>query len=366
MSLINQLLNAQRRFQLELLAKANVVGVGIGYKNEQNEDDGLALVAMVEQKMPLVALAESDKVPPEINGLPTDVMEVGSLRAQLNDGPRDIWRPQIPAGVSIGHYLVTAGTFGALVYDNRTGERLILSNNHVLANSNDADLFDPILQPAGTDAGTPDEHIVAELYRYMPLQYIGGSNVPPDVVEPAPGQPGNQPNPDPTPGPEPTPPPSTTPPPGNDGCANLIITLGNALARINDPDAEVVVTRSQAKDSSFDPIERTTLEAQQVIPENSIDAALARPLANDDVTFSGEILNIGEITGVAPARIGMQVRKMGRTTGLTTGQITVVNAVVDVGYNTALGRRTARFTNQVLTTGMSQGGDSGSLVMDAD
>ena len=127
-----------------------------------------------------------------------------------------------------------------------------------------------------------------------------------------------------------------------------------------------MITRSQAQQTRFDPIERTTLEAQQVIPENSIDAALARPLDNDGIRFSDEILNIGRIEGVKPPSVGMRVRKMGRTTGLTTGDIRVVNAVVDVGYNTPQGRRTARFTNQVMASGMSQGGDSGSLVVDAD
>jgi hypothetical protein len=43
-----------------------------------------------------------------------------------------------------------------------------------------------------------------------------------------------------------------------------------------------------------------------------------------------------------------------------------VNAVVDVGYTTAAGRKTARFTGQVMTTGMSAGGDSGSLIVAKD
>ncbi len=60
----------------------------------------------------------------------------------------------------------------------------------------------------------------------------------------------------------------------------------------------------------------------------------------------------------------MRVRKVGRTTDYTEGVITVVNTTVDVGYNTARGPKTARFTGQVMTTGMSQGGDSGSLVVE--
>ena len=43
-------------------------------------------------------------------------------------------RPARP-GVSIGHYKGGAGTFGAVVYSTANNEPLILSNNHVLANS---------------------------------------------------------------------------------------------------------------------------------------------------------------------------------------------------------------------------------------
>jgi hypothetical protein len=38
--------------------------------------------------------------------------------------------------------------------------------------------------------------------------------------------------------------------------------------------------------------------------------------------------------------------------------------VVDVGYTTTAGRKTARFTGQVMTTNMSADGDSGSLIVD--
>src|SRR5215207_2213359 len=122
MALFNQMLDAQQRFLLQLLAKRVVVGVGIGYRdNEQGElTDELALIAMVEQKQPKEALSVADLVPKEIDGVKTDVQEVGVIRAHVNTGSRDTWRPTIPPGVTIGHYLVTAGTFGALVYDRVT------------------------------------------------------------------------------------------------------------------------------------------------------------------------------------------------------------------------------------------------------
>jgi hypothetical protein len=57
----------------------------------------------------------------------------------------------VPAGISIGHFRVTAGTLGCLVQD-RDGNRFILSNNHVLADENKAEVGDVILQ-----AGVPME-----------------------------------------------------------------------------------------------------------------------------------------------------------------------------------------------------------------
>src|SRR3546814_8585733 len=41
------------------------------------------------------------------------------------------------SGISIGHPAITAGTLGGLVRDGETGAVAMLSNNHVLANSND-------------------------------------------------------------------------------------------------------------------------------------------------------------------------------------------------------------------------------------
>jgi len=56
----------------------------------------------------------------------------------------------------------------------------------------------------------------------------------------------------------------------------------------------------------------------------------------------------------------MLVQKTARTTNYTTGRITAINATVHVGYG---GGRVARFIDQIVTTNISAGGDSGSLVL---
>lgn len=61
--------------------------------------------------------------------------------------------------------------------------------------------------------------------------------------------------------------------------------------------------------------------------------------------------------------VGTIVQKTGRTTNYTTGRITAINATINVNYG---GGNVARFKDQIVTTNMSAGGDSGSLVTTSD
>jgi len=346
--MIDQLLEAQRRFQEALLARSNVVGVAVGYRETAGQfTDELAVVALVQQKKPKDALHAADLVPPELDGAQTDVLEIGVMRAQQASTPRSRWRPVMPGGISLGHYQVTAGTLGGLVYDRTTGEPLILSNNHVLANSNDARPGDAIVQPGVTDGGSNPSDLIGHLLRFQPLVYVE------TAAQPSP-----------TP-PQPTPPPSGATPPAAggsseaQGCFSLVATLGTALSKANSPQA-----LSQAQSAQpFAPAAPTSLAFQQSVPENRLDAALARPAPGAQI--SPEVLGIGRIIGTGQPSLGMRVRKMGRTTNLTEGTVNLLNATIDVGYNTLAGPRTARFVGQVITSGMSQGGDSGALVFEA-
>jgi len=69
--------------QHELMSKANVTGVGIGFRQQGGlRTEQLALVVMVERKLPASQLASRDLIPAEIEGVPLDVQEVGQIRAQ--------------------------------------------------------------------------------------------------------------------------------------------------------------------------------------------------------------------------------------------------------------------------------------------
>ena len=101
-SIFQRMLQAQNVFQMELLKKRNVVGVALGYKETGGViTDQPAVVVLVQTKHPVTALAADDLIPARIDGVLTDVYEVGYLVAQLTS--RDRFRPTIPGGVSIGH-----------------------------------------------------------------------------------------------------------------------------------------------------------------------------------------------------------------------------------------------------------------------
>ncbi len=310
------LAQVQKKAESDLLAKQNVVGVALGNKSVMGEDTGEpAVLVLVSQKLDPGLLAKEDMVPKKLGDQKTDVVEVGTIFA----GQTMIERPQIDVlsgdgamngaehivrtvqmrtpvtpstlapqvlqqrvrpvmgGFSVGHYLITAGTIGTCCYDltpfpSIPNRYYILSNNHVLANSNQAQIGDPILQPGPVDGGTSAD-VVARLSRFVPIQF------------------------------------------------------------------------------------KTATTA----PLNYVDAAIAEipfHLANRQIYWIGHVRDLYE----APA-VGDILQKTGRTTNYTTGRVTAINATVDVNYG---GGRVARFANQILTTNMSAGGDSGSLVLNLD
>jgi hypothetical protein len=106
----------------------------------------------------------------------TDVRVVGPVRATSAGPPlpaaaRGRVRPLVP-GVSVAHPDVTAGTLGAFVAD-AAGRVLLLSNNHVLADTDRASVGDPVLSPGPADGGRPDVDRVATLTAFEPLTASG-------------------------------------------------------------------------------------------------------------------------------------------------------------------------------------------------
>ena len=282
-----------------LLSRKNAVAVGVGFKESGGKiTDEPCVVVSVTKKMPEAQLSPADIVPKKLGEVRTDVQETGVIRAL--QGHTDRWRPA-PGGVSIGHVDITAGTLGCLV--TRDGELFILSNNHVLANSNAARKGDPIIQPGRYDGGTLDDQI-ATLEDFVPLNF------------------------------------GTSPP--TCSMATGVESFLNWLAKSLGSSHRVV--------------------AFQEVPErNLVDAAIARPLSDDLV--EKRIFEIGVPKGSRNATLGTKVKKSGRTTGFTTGRIIQIDVTSRVKYGEG---QTAVFEDQLMAGPMSQGGDSGSAVLDED
>lgn len=93
----------------------------------------------------------------ELAGDECDVRDVGVVRAQTLTqqwDPADLQQRHRPLrpGLSVSHLDVTAGTIGGFVVD-AGGSVLVLSNNHVLADSDRGRPGDVIVQPGVADGG---------------------------------------------------------------------------------------------------------------------------------------------------------------------------------------------------------------------
>jgi hypothetical protein len=81
-NLTERVMAVKRAHEDELLGKANVVGVGIGYRRIAGASTSdLALVVMVSSKLPPAQLSAADFIPATIDGVPVDVQEVGEITA---------------------------------------------------------------------------------------------------------------------------------------------------------------------------------------------------------------------------------------------------------------------------------------------
>jgi len=164
----------------------NIVGVGIGSAEvdlEQVGDDGPgAPVLNVYVAEPTsmdevracavdslgIRTLSSDRTP--INVICTGVIEALPHRHRERPSPN---------GISIGHKDITAGTQGCLARGrsgNRRNRVLVLSNNHVLANTNAGRRGDSILQPGPADGGRNPRDRIAVLERFEEIFFDGRSN----------------------------------------------------------------------------------------------------------------------------------------------------------------------------------------------
>lgn len=73
----------KRAHQEALMARPNVVGVGVGLIRRGGVlTQEVGIIVMVSRKYSSGQLAAPDRIPSELEGVPVDVQEVGEIRAQ--------------------------------------------------------------------------------------------------------------------------------------------------------------------------------------------------------------------------------------------------------------------------------------------
>jgi hypothetical protein len=273
---IRQAIAVQQRHSERLISLPGVVGTAVGLNPA-----GRPVVQI------FVTTPDISGLPEVLESIPVQRKVTGLFLAGSNPTTRE--RPA-PLGYSVGHPAITAGTIGARVKD-AIGNVYILSNNHVLANSNDGQLGDPIYQPGPYDGGTPADQIAA-LSAFEPIDFsLGGAN-----------------------------------------------TIDAAIAQ------------------------STTAELGNSTPT---DDGYGTPSSE----MFGDTNGDGWFDDVA-ALLGLDVQKYGRTTELTSGLITGINATVEICYEVLyiFCIKSAIFVDQLIIEPgqFSGGGDSGSLIVTDD
>lgn len=155
-----------------------------------------------------------------------------------------------------------------------------------------------------------------------------------------------------------------------DGANVFVLSNNHILAAVNDGREGDVFLQPGSADGGRNPDDAIgtlydfePLRFCQLLscPSNTIDAAIA-------LTTPENVGNETPEGGYGKPRpwthepeLGLEVQKYGRTTGLTVGRITGVNATIDVRYRNGM----VRFEDQIVISGngFSAGGDSGSLIV---
>lgn len=146
------------------------VAVALGVAQGQSRSD-YRLGARVQLEG-TAALRMAGRVMKATNG-EADVRIVPRVRKRATPTPAWFRRRRRPleAGVSVGHFRITAGTVGFIVED--LDACYVLSNNHVLADVNEGQPGDPCLQPAVLDLRSSwrQQHLIGVLDRFVPISF---------------------------------------------------------------------------------------------------------------------------------------------------------------------------------------------------
>lgn len=178
---------------------------------------------------------------------------------------------------------------------------IIYSCNHVMANCNNAQIGDLIYQPGKADG---ESEPIATLLDFVPIKFIE-DNIKTHTISSA-----------------------------------FLALLNYFASLIKHP---------------------IRFSAQSFSDGNLVD--FARAVINENTTFKEQIFILGEIKSVVnEPKIGMNLWKVGRSTGQTQGIVKLIKTTVKIDYPSI--HKTAIFIDQFATNCMGDRGDSGSIAVD--
>jgi hypothetical protein len=304
----------------------NVIGFGSGIKWTNGEPTGRsAMLVFVTSKVPESGLASRDVVPQAMDdGTPTDIIAIGHIAAQQRVlGMQEMRVPD-------------------RLLEGRAGEGPASEVAGMI--EVEPQLLSRRLRPCPSgfsigNVGIPAGTLGSVVYDFQP-----GATI--DPPAPGLGMPSRY----------------------------YVLSSNHVLAASNAAPIGSAIVQPGPFDGGADPRDRIATLSRfvpiQFAPQvpldrhnNVVDAALGQEEFADatrEIYFSGAPRAWRRKANVA---VGDKVRKTGRTTNVTFGRILSVDATVDVSYGPS---GVARFHDQVITTAMASGGDSGSLVTSYD
>lgn len=291
-----------------VIGDPNIAGIAYGQRVAAGQETSEpALVVFVIRKLPEDALPGSSTLPRRVfvggDSLEVDVVETGPI-FPLSFTTRE--RPA-PHGVSIGHPKITAGTLGALVTDLTDQTLCILSNNHVLADVNNAAIGDAIIQPGAIDGGVVPADIIARLKRFIPIDNAASNLVDAAIAEVL-------------------------------DANDVVDEVMNKITAIATPDHPAV----------------------GLLFAGSANRTIMNPIATVLSALTIEFANGPGV--IASPDLDLEVEKVGRTTEHMASTVTEIDATVMINYGSVFAPDLRTFDDQIVSGRMSQGGDSGSVV----
>jgi len=313
----------EKKIRKTLEGKANIQGFSKKIRKrvvDGREVEEEVIKVYVTKKVDKKALAMVDLIPEEIDGIPTDVVEIGEVKAL---GLKDKIRPLV-AGYSIGNLGISAGTLGW--YFEKGGKTYVGSNTHVLSdNIGPLCMEKRIVQPGKLDDGEVPDDVVGKHVWHIPLKRaLNPFNA-------------------------------------------LWMVLVNLIFQILGQDPPYDLADSTPRQLDFGVMEATVPYEKKIEGLQDWSGFVGLAFAGSDIfSFICKAKYI-LLEGYTPVdvdvvEVGVDevVHKVGRTTGYTTGRIVDDSMHLWVSYGGFGNDRP--FDDVIMTEKMLEGGDSGSSV----